>query len=102
MVATAAAEFKDKIKKLKEDVERTGGVYGSSELALMEDIGTNVFYYVDSMISFSFLLSFIYVCTEFLMRNTYNISLLPHCDLTHNCDLEHHVIHRNVTEIALD
>ena len=80
MVATAAAEFKDKIKKLKEDVERTGGVYGSSELALMEDIGTNVFYYVDSMMAFSFLfsflISFIYVCTEFLMRNTRNKSFV--------------------------
>ena len=40
LIAKAEQAYKLKLKTLREDVERTGGVYGGSELALMEDNGT--------------------------------------------------------------
>ena len=41
LIARVVDEYKDKIKKLREDVERTGGVFGGAELALLEGNGTN-------------------------------------------------------------
>lgn len=41
MIAIVVDEFKEKIKKLREDVERTGGVFGGAELALLEGNGKN-------------------------------------------------------------
>jgi hypothetical protein len=41
LIARAVDEFKEKIKKLREDVERTGGVFGGAELALLEGNGKN-------------------------------------------------------------
>ena len=39
MIAKEEAAYKLKLKTLRDDVERTGGVYGSAELALMEGTG---------------------------------------------------------------
>ena len=41
LIARVVDEFKEKIKKLREDVERTGGVFGGAELALLEGNGEN-------------------------------------------------------------
>jgi hypothetical protein len=41
LISRVVDEFKEKIKKLREDVERTGGVFGGAELALLEGNGKN-------------------------------------------------------------
>lgn len=42
MIAQAEKEYKEKIRLLREDVDRSGGVYGGAELALLEQTGTYV------------------------------------------------------------
>ena len=43
LISKAKEEHSKKIKSLKEDVERTGGVYGSAELAALEGTGVTLF-----------------------------------------------------------
>ena len=38
----AEKEYKEKLRLLREDVDRSGGVYGGAELALLEQTGTCV------------------------------------------------------------
>jgi agmatine/peptidylarginine deiminase len=39
LISRSLSEFEDKRRKLKEEVKRSGGVFGAVELALMEDAG---------------------------------------------------------------